>query len=436
MKTARAIIDDTFRVESGRVLATLIGKFGDFDLAEEAMQEAFVEALAHWPHEGAPQNPAAWITTTAQRKAIDQLRRNRTLAHKVEQLRQMGDARTEGDIMAEIVDVGEQSFPDERLKLLFTCCHPALNQDAQVALTLRTLGGLSTEEIAHAYLTSPTTMAQRLVRAKRKISQAGIPYRVPPREVLGERLAAVLQTIYLIFNEGYAASSGEALIRRELCDEAIRLARLLVMLLQEMLDASARASYAEKLQPLHEAEALGLLALMLLHHARRDTRAGLQGELITLEEQDRTRWRRAEIAEGAAFLEMALRLRQAGPYQIQAAIAALHAQAPTAHETDWAQIAGLYIELLKHTPSPVVELNYAVALAMSKGHIYGLAILDRLEKEGELANYHLLYAARADLLRRAGWLEEAAEAYRAALELVDNQVERNYLARRLAEIAS
>ncbi|MEZ4710956.1 MAG: sigma-70 family RNA polymerase sigma factor [Caldilineaceae bacterium] len=265
----RTIIDETFRAESGRVLAALIGKFGDFELAEEAMQEAFVAALEHWPLAGIPQNPAAWITTTAQRKAIDRLRRDRTLTRKVEQLRQIDNDGAGGVIMADMDDAAEQSFPDERLKLLFTCCHPALNQDAQVALTLRTLGGLSTEEIAHAYLTSPATMAQRLVRAKRKISQAGIPYRVPPRAVLGERLAAVLQTIYLIFNEGYSASSGDALIRRELYDEAIRLA--LLVLLQEMLDALHRCILCGKLQPLHEAEALGLLALCCCI-TRRDTR--------------------------------------------------------------------------------------------------------------------------------------------------------------------
>jgi RNA polymerase sigma-70 factor (ECF subfamily) len=429
-------IEETFRAASGRVLATLIGAFHDFELAEEVVQEAFIVALERWRHEGIPDNPAAWITTTARNRAIDRLRRNQTLARKIAQL-QHAEIHAATD-PAELAP--PDAYPDERLKLIFTCCHPALAHDAQIALTLRALGGLTTEEIAHAFLTPVPTMAQRLVRAKRKIRDAAIPFQVPPPTLIGERIDAVLATLYLIFNEGYAASAGDALIRQHLCDEAIRLARLLVTLLQQ----NRQRSYQERLQcPGGEtpaeapvaAEALGLLALMLLHHARRHARLDAQGELVTLEEQDRARWQRDEIAEGIAVLDGALLLRRPGPYQIQAAIAALHGTAATAQATDWPQIAALYGSLRHYHDTPVVALNHAVAVAMAEGVEQGLLLLDQLEREGALQHYHLLPAARADLLRRAGRWAEAAAAYRAALALVDNEIERAYLARRLGEVA-
>lgn len=418
MSATHATVDRIFRQESGRVLAALIGALGDFELAEDALQDALVVALERWPGEGIPRNPGAWLTVTARRKAIDRLRRRKTLSRKLEGLRR---DLTGASTLEEALSM--DAIPDERLKLIFTCCHPALAPEAQVALILRALGGLSTAEIAGAFLTPVPTMAQRLVRAKRKIRDAGIPFRVPRPEHLAQRLDVVLAALYLIFNEGYLASSGESLTRQGLCSEAIRLARILVQLLDE----------EPGLAP--EPEALGLLALMLLHDARRGARVDAAGELLTLEEQDRTRWDQAQIEEGLALLDRALAHGAPGPYQIQAAISALHAQAQTSQQTDWAQIALLYEALKRYNGSPVVALNQAVAVAMADGPMQGLALLERLATEQRLEGYHLYHAARADLLRRAGWREEAHDAYLVALDLTENDVERCYLQRRLRETA-
>ena len=412
-------VDAAFREEWGRVVATLIRRTGDWDLAEECAQEAFAEALRRWPADGIPHRPGAWLTTVAGHRAIDWLRRGARGAELLEQAGReaLPPPGTDEEAMAELSG-GTGEIEDDRLRLIFTCCHPALPLEGRVALTLRTLAGLSTAEIARAFLVPEATMAKRLTRTKAKIAAAGIPYRVPPAHLLPERTAGVLAVLYLLFNEGHSASSGTELIRASLCDEAIRLGRALQQLMPD------------------EPEAMGALALMLLHHSRRHARVGGDGELITLEEQDRDRWDAAEIQEGLALLEAALRHRQAGPYQLQAAIAACHARAATTAHTDWPQIAGLYALLERYMPSPVVRLNRAVAVAMAGDIESGLAIVDELSGDARLARYHLLEATRADLLRRRGDQAAAAAAYQRALPLAPSKAERRYLQRRLRETST
>jgi RNA polymerase sigma-70 factor (ECF subfamily) len=406
-----AAVADAFREEWGRIVAFLIRMTGDWDLAEECAQDAFAQALVRWPRDGVPRRPGGWLTTTARNRALDRLRRRANEAVKVQEA--MVITR-----LAEAGDADDDSgIGDDRLRLIFTCCHPALAMEARVALTLRTVAGLTTNEVARACLVTEPTMAKRLVRAKTKIRNAGIPYRVPPPQLLPERASGVLAVLYLLFNEGYAATAGTDLVRQNLCAEAIRLARLLVRLMPG------------------EPEPEGLLALMLLHHSRRAARTDDAGELVTLEHQDRGRWDTSEIAEGVGLLETALRRGRPGPYQVQAAIAACHATARTAADTDWTEIAALYGELARLVPSAVVELNRAVAVAMADGPAAGLVLVDRLEAEGALPGYHLLPATRADLLRRLHRDADAAAAYRQALGLASSDTERRYLERRLAEVS-
>ena len=405
----REQIDAIYRADSRRVFATLIRLLGDFDLAEEAVHDAFAAALDSWPREGLPGNPCAWLISTGRFKAIDRLRRdarfNELLAGEAERL----------ETAVVPVNVNEDEVEDDRLRLIFTCCHPALTSDARIALTLREVCGLGTEEIARAFLIPAPTLAQRIVRAKGKIRDARIPYQVPSRAELPERLDAVLHVLYLVFNEGYSASSGDSLTRHDLSTEAIRLARLLVELLAEP-------------------EAIGLLALMLLHDARRAARTTPAGELVLLDEQDRALWNREQIAEGLGLVERAISSRRFGPYTLQAAIAAVHAEAPGAAQTDWRQIVALYDVLLRAEPSPVVELNRAAAIAMRDGPEAGLALVDRILARDDLTDYHLAHAARADLCRRLGRVAEAAAAYERGIALAKQAPERRFLERRLTEL--
>jgi RNA polymerase sigma-70 factor, ECF subfamily len=405
------LIDRTFRSESRRVHATLIRLLGDFDLAEEALQDAFTAAVERWPVEGMPANPRAWLISTGRFKAIDSLRRRARFDSSLGPIaEQLGDGLTRPE------ELDDERVEDDRLRLIFTCCHPALPPDAQIALTLREVCGLTTEEIARAFLSPAPTLAQRIVRAKAKIKAAKIPYQVPARAELPQRLASVLHVIYLVFNEGYSASSGSDLTRHDLSAEAIRLGRLLVDLLPEP-------------------EAIGLLALMLLHESRRHARSSGDGELVLLDEQDRNLWNKHQIAEGARLVEQALTSRRFGPYTIQAAIAAVHAEAPGPEETDWSEIVGLYDVLLRAEPSPVVELNRAAAIAMRDGPAAGLALIDAIVDRGDLADYHLAHSARAECYRRLGRTAEAIESYQRALELTRQQPQRHFIQRRIRELA-
>jgi RNA polymerase sigma-70 factor (ECF subfamily) len=409
-------VDAAFREEWGRVVATLIRRTGDWDLAEECAQEAFADALRRWPVDGVPARPGAWLTTVAGNRAIDRLRRGARGAELLEQAgREPQPEATDEDAMPELFAESDE-IEDDRLRLIFTCCHPALPLDGRVALTLRSLAGLSTAEIARAFLVPETTMAKRLTRAKAKITAAAIPYRVPPGHLLPERTAGVLAVVYLLYNEGYAASSGNELVRAALCDEAIRLGRALRSLMPD------------------EPEVGGMLALMLLQHSRRNARVGPGGELVTLEEQDRGRWEHAEIDEGLRVLDSALRRERVGRYQLQAAIAACHARAATAADTDWSGIARLYALLERRTPTPVVRLNRAVATAMAGDLEAGLAMVDELARDPRLRGYHLVDATRADLLRRRGDRAAAAAAYERALPLAPSEAERRFLRRRLEEV--
>lgn len=409
---ARDAVEAIYRSESRRVLATLIRLLGDFDAAEEALHEAFRAALEQWPRDGVPANPRAWLVSTGRFKAIDGMRRK---ARFDASLGEIADRRA--DAASETSGWDDEAVEDDRLRLIFTCCHPALPPEAQVALTLRELCGLTTEEIARAFLTTPPTVAQRIVRAKRKIRDARIPYQVPSQAELPDRLDAVLRVIYLVFNEGYSASSGASLTRPDFSGEAIRLGRLLTALMPEP-------------------EALGLLALMLLHESRRAARTSASGDLVLLEDQDRSLWNRDQIVEGSALVERALSSRRFGPYTLQAAIAAVHAEAPSADATDWDKIVELYDALMLAEPSPVVELNRAVAVAMRDGLAAGLSLVDAILAGGDLSDYHLAHAARADLCRRLGRKKEARASYKRALDLTRQEPERRFLKRRLAELGN
>jgi len=415
MSEPNLLLESVFREEYGRIIATLIRVSGSFDLAEESLQEAFASALTTWGQQGPPNNPGAWLTTVAHRKLVDAIRREKTKSDKQSEL-EYETQRLLPDTELKL-DQDQVDFPDDRLRLIFTCCHPSLSQEARVALTLRTLGGLTTTEIARAFLIPETTLAQRLVRAKNKIRVAGIPYQVPPIEVLPQRLASVQAVLYLIFNEGYSSTAGEGLVRNDLCAEAIRLCRVLTQLSAD------------------ESENLGLLALMLLQDSRRSARVNDDGELVLLEAQDRSLWDQKEIVEGLQLIEQALLQGQVGPYQLQAAVAAVHAEASSAEETDWAQITALYRELMRLNPSPIIALNHAAAVTMLEGPEAGLRLIEGVGRSGKLENYYLFHAARADVLRRLKRFAESTSAYERAIELTTNEVERRYMRRRIEEIS-